>query len=130
MCCCRQSLVGLIVSALMIVIALSRLLNSAVSWMEKTERQAASVTERLAAAENRLGGQIAQLAYGEVIVEAEAEGWKVERGERGSLHFSHPQWGTAGTGDDDLNPDRLRLLLSIGRGFRMRSGRRRTPRFD
>ncbi|HEY3552775.1 MAG TPA: hypothetical protein VGK66_03725 [Solirubrobacterales bacterium] len=77
-----------------------------------------ATTARLGEAEDRLGRQISQIAYGEVIKEAEEEGWTVTTEPRGGLKFSHPVWGTAGGGSDDLDPDRLRLLLSIGKQVR------------
>jgi hypothetical protein len=71
---------------------------------------------RFAQAEDRTGRQIAYIAYADVIAEAERDGWKVEKGERGQLKFSHPRWGTAGTGGDvEPDPERLRLLLRMGR---------------
>jgi hypothetical protein len=66
---------------------------------------------------DRLGRQVAETAYSDVIAEAKADGWTVSAGERGALHFSHPKYGTAGVGGgEEIDPDRLRLLLSFGRG--------------
>jgi hypothetical protein len=74
-----------------------------------------ATTARLDEVEDRLGAQVARIAYREVIEEAEEEGWAVTTEKQGHLKFSHPEWGTAGTGSDDLDPERLRLLLSIGK---------------
>jgi hypothetical protein len=110
---------GLIASLALAAVSLVRVLNGLIEMCGKLEQGLEQTTKRLGEAEDQLGRQVAETAYSDVIAEAKADGWTVSAGERGALHFSHPKYGTAGTGGgEEIDPDRLRLLLSIGQGVR------------
>jgi len=108
---------GLIVSLFISVKSGLAVMTGLIEMSERLGQDLGQTIKRLEEAEDRLGRQVAETAYGDVISEAKADGWTVTQGERGALHFSHPKYGTAGTGGgEEIDPDRLRLLLSVGQG--------------
>lgn len=61
-------------SLIVFAVALVRLLRGLIDISDKLDRRLGQTIERLGDAEDRLGRQIAETAYGEVIAEAKASG--------------------------------------------------------
>jgi hypothetical protein len=108
---------GFIVSLFITVKSGLAVMTGLIEMCDRLGQDLGQTIKRLGETEDRLGRQVAETAYSDVIAEAKADGWTVSAGERGALHFSHPKYGTAGVGGgEEIDPDRLRLLLSFGRG--------------